>query len=237
MATQVLTNCKLYVAGFDLSGDMNALGLTYAAELQDTTTFGQDTRVRAGGLKTIIAEHQGLWSAGTGEPDTVLFDRIGTANVPMTICPTSGAVGEVAYLFRAIHSAYNPGGAAGDMLGFSISAEGSDGAPLARGRVLKAAGAAASGDGTAVEVGAVSSTKTLYGAVHLLSGSGTLDVTVSSDVDSTFATPTTRLTFSQVTAAGDSAWQTAAGAITDTYYRASYTVTGTLSFVVVVGIA
>lgn len=243
MATQTLTNCKLYVAGFDLSGDMNALSLTYAAELQDATTFGQDTRIRKGSLRTIVAEHQGLWSAGTGEPDDVLFSRIGTSNVPISLCPTTGAVGEVAFLFRGVHAAYNPGGSIGDMLGFSVSAEGSDGAPLARGRVLQPAGSVtADANGTAVEVGAVSATQSLYGAIHVLSASAsdTLDVTVESDVDNTFGSAVTQLTFAQLSAAGESDWQTTAGAITDTWYRVVINVGGTdpdFSFVVTLGIA
>lgn len=241
MATQVLTNCKLWLAGYDLSGDMNALGLTYAAELQENTTFGSDTRTRAGGLKTIVAQHEGLWNAnGSDGPDDVLFSRIGASNVPMSVAPTTGAAGEVAYTFRCALGNYVPGGQVGEMFRFSVSAEGSDGAPLVKGTVLHNGTQTATGTGTGYLIGAASSGQRVYGALHVLSASAsdTLDVVVQSDTASNFPSPVTALTFAQQTAVG-SDWQSAAGPITDTYYRVSFTLGGTspsFEFVVVLGI-
>lgn len=244
MASQVLTDAKLYVASFDLSGDMNALALTYSADMLDATTFGQSARINKAGLKSIVAQHEGLWdSDGTDEPDDVFFSRIGTANVPVTISPQTGADGEVAFLFRAVHSEYAPGASVGDLFAFSVGMQGDDGAPLVRGMVLHPATArTATGNGTARQLGAVSATQDVYGALHVLAASGTnptLDVTVRSDDGSGFASPTTRLTFAQKTAIG-SDWQTAAGAITDDWWRVTYTIGGTnpsFTFVVAVGIA
>lgn len=243
MATQVLTDSKLYVAGFDLSGQMNALGLDYSAEMLDATTFGADTRINAGGTKAIVAAHEGLWDSSTSAaPDPVIFSRVGTQNVPVTICPTTGADGEVAYIFRAIHSEYSPAASRGELLAFSVTMEGSDGAPLVRATVLQPAGAeTTTGTGTGRELGAVSSSQSLYGALHVISASSgdTLDVIVESDEDNNFNTATTRLTFSEQSAVG-SEWQSVAGAIADTFYRVSFTIGGTdpsFSFVVAVGIA
>jgi hypothetical protein len=244
MATNALTDCKLYVAQFDLSGDMNALSLSYAADPLDATTFGQTTRIHKAGIKSIVAQHEGLWNAdGTDQADDVLFSRIGTQEVPVTICPTTGADGEAAYLFRALHSSYSPGGAVGQMLAFSVRAEGSDGAPLVRGQVLHPASAkTTTGTGTARQLGAVASTQTLYGSLHVIAASGTsptLDVIVQSDNASNFPSATSRLTFAQKTAIG-SEWKTADGAITDDWFRVSWTIGGTnpsFTFVVAVGIA
>src|SRR5688572_28269 len=129
MASQVLTNAKLYCASFDLSGDLNAIALTYGADMLDGTTFGNSTRINKAGLKTVVAQCEGLWNAdGTDQADDVLFSRVGTREIPVTICPTTGADGEPAYLFRAAHSAYTQNGAVGEMFGFSVNMEGSDGA-------------------------------------------------------------------------------------------------------------
>lgn len=244
MASQILQDAKLYVASFDMSGDMNALALEYSAEMRDATTFGNDTRINKGGLKSIVGSAEGFWdSDGTDGPDDVFFSRIGTQNVPVTVCPTDGSDGERAFIFRALHSEYSPGATVGDLLAFSVSMEGSDGAPLVRGTLLQPAGAeTATGTGTGRELGAVSATQSLYGALHVIAASGTsptLDVLVQSDVDNTFASPVTALTFTQKTAIG-SDWQTAAGAITDTWFRVSFTIGGTspsFSFIVAVGIA
>lgn len=244
MAIQILQDCKLYVAGFDLAGDMNALALTYAAEMQDATTFGRSTRVNRGGLAAVTAQHEGLWrSNGTDAPDDVFFSRIGTENVPVTVCPTTGADGEGAFLFRAVHSEYAPGGSVGDLYAFSVSMAGSDGAPLVRATVLHPATAqTATGTGTIRQLGAVVAPQNVYGALHVIAASGagrTLNVTVQSAAAAGFASPTARLTFAQQTAAG-SDWQSAAGPVTDTFYRVAYTIGGTtpsFTFIVAVGIA
>jgi hypothetical protein len=245
MASQVLTDCKLYVASFDMSGDTNALALEYGVETKDGTTFGNTTRINKAGLKSIVASCEGLWdSDGTDEPSDVYFSRVGTSQIPVTICPTTGADGEVAFLFRAVQAQYEPGAQVGELFAFNVSMEGSDGAPLVRGFVLHPTTTArtSTGNGTARQIGAVSATQTAYGALHVIAASGTnptLDVTVRSDDGSGFGSPTTRLTFAQKTAIG-SDWQTADGAITDDWWRVTYTIGGTdpsFTFVVAIGIA
>lgn len=244
MSSNILTDAKLYVSSFDLSGDMNALALTYAAEMKDNTTFGATTRINKAGLKSIVAQHEGLWdSNGTDQPDDVFFSRIGTANVPVTISPQTGADGEVAFLFQAVHGEYTPGAPVGELYAFTVSMEGDNGAPLVRGMVLHPATArTATGNGTAMQLGAVSATQDVYATLHVIAASGTnptLDVTVRSDDNSGMTTPTTRLTFTQATGI-TSEWKSAAGAITDDYWRVTYTIGGTnpsFTFVVAVGIA
>ena len=243
MAHQVFTNCTILLAGFDLSGDSNAVALTYAAELQDNTTFGSTTRTRMGGLASVVGQIEGLWDAdGTDEPHDAIFSRIGTANVPITIAPNDGAAGEVAFILRSIAGEHSVGGSIGDLLPYSVSFEGSGGAPLVEGTVLRNSTETATGTGDDFVLGAASSGERVYGALHVIgdpSGtSPTLDVVVQSDVDDTFASPVTVLTFGQMTARG-SDWQSAAGPNTDTYYRVSFTLGGTtpsFRFVVVVGI-
>lgn len=242
MASQILQDAKLYIASYDLTGDMNALALTYSAEMRDATTFGNDTRVNTGGIKSVVAQHEGLWRAEGDGPDDVIFSRVGAQDVPVTISPTDGGDGARAFMFRAVHSEYSPGGSVGDLLAFSVSMEGSDGAPLVRGTILQPAGAkTASGTGVGRQLGAVTSAQRLYGSLHVISASAgdTLDVVIQSDVDNTFGTPVPALTFNQQTAIG-SDWQSAAGPVSDTWYRVSFTIGGTspsFSFIVAVGIA
>jgi hypothetical protein len=238
----VFKDVKVYAHGYDLSGDLNACAFEYGADMLDGTKFGHGTRVNSPGLATARLSHEGHWRAnGTDAPDDVIFPRIGTANVIATVSPQTGAVGEVAYFFQAVHSEYSLGGAIGDLLPFSVVAEGDNGVPPIRGKILQAAGSVtATGTGTAVEIGAAASGQTLYAALHVFSASAadTLDVVIQSDVDSGFATPVTALTFAQQSAIG-SAWASVAGPATDSFYRVSYTVGGTspdFSFVVVLGV-
>jgi hypothetical protein len=243
MASRILKNVKIYLDGFDLSGHLNACAFPYAAEMQDGTTFVHDTRINRPGLRTVRAEHQGFFHAnGTDGPDDVIFSRVGGASLPMTICPTDGSVGEIAYTFRTVASEYSPGGTTGELMAFGVSADGAEGEPPVRGTILQAAGSVtASGNGAAIQIGATASGQKAYCALHVLSASAgdTLDVVVQSDVDAAFASPVTVATFAQQAAVG-SDWQTAAGPSTDTHFRISYTLGGLspdFSFIVVVGIA
>lgn len=244
MATRILKNCKLWVAGYNLSGDVNAMALNVGAELQDGTTFADNTRKRVGGLKTLTYQHEGFFQAnGTDGPDDVLYSRIGTADVPQTIGVTDGAAGEPAYFFRSIAGEYTPlQGSVGDLLRFSVSGEASGGHQAVRGTILHNATVTATGTGTAFNVGAAASGQKLYAILHVLSASGTaptLDVVVQSDDASGMASPTTRITFTQATAVGAQYAVPINGPITDTHFRVSHTVGGTtpsFEYVVAVGI-
>lgn len=245
MATQVLTDVKLFAGAYDFSSDMNALALTYASEMRDATTFGNSTRINKGGLKSIVASLEGLWDAdGTDEPDDILFGTVGTSSVPVTICPQTGADGEVAFIFRSIQSEYSTGAQLGDLLAFNVSLEGSDGAPLVRSTILHSAASArtSTGNGTARQIGAVASGQSLYASLHVIARSGTnptLDVKIQSDNASNFPSATDRITFAQKTAIG-SEWSSVAGAITDDWWRVACTLGGTnpsFTFIVAAGIA
>lgn len=234
MAEIVHTNCKVWMGGYDMSGNLNAAAINYGADAPEATTFGDDThRMIGGGLKTVDVAHEGYWE-GT-DIDAHLFSKIAVGNEPMTISPTTGAVGEPAYFLKSVLSTYTPGGAIGEVLAFSVAGSLTDGS-LQRGTILvNASGVVASGNSTATELGAVSDTQELTAALHVTAASGTLDVTVNSDVDNTFATPATQITFAQATAIGSEILSTA-GPVTDTWWRIDYTVTGTFDFVVAVAI-
>lgn len=240
MAINVLTSPKIWLAEYDLSGDLSGTALTLSSELLDNTTFGDTTRSRAGGLKSVALSHEGLWNGGDDAIDDVLFGKIGVRNALASSAPEGGAVGNVAYFFRAIHGEYSPGATVGAMLRFSVSAEGSDGIGLVRGQLLENNTLTSTGAGTGIQLGAASAGQSVYAAMHVLSsGTGTLDMVVESDADNTFGSATTRFTFTQASAA-TSEWATpVAGAVTDTWYRVSYTIAGaspSFEAVVVVGI-
>ena len=81
-----------------------------------------------------------------------------------------------------------------------------------------------------MQLGAVGATEKCYVGIHCYGVSGTSTPTVTfklqSDDNSSFTSPTDRITFSNITAIGAD-YQSAAGAITDTYYRLNYTISGT----------
>lgn len=244
MATQVLTDAKFYLDRYDVSGDMNAIAFTYESELEDGTTFGDDTRVNKAGLSVIRVEHEGLWQGGDGGIDDVLFGRIGAANSPLTVAVPTGARGDTAYFFRASQAEYNPEGEVGGMFEFSVSAQGGDGAPLVGGVVEHADGEETSDDSTAgTQLGSVGADQEIFAALHVLAnggdGSQTLDVEIESDDDSGFPSPVSQISHSQVTTTNSSEIASAAGPISDTWWRVKWTIGGTGSpsytFVVAIG--
>lgn len=240
MATQVISNAKVWLGKYDLSGDINALAMRYGADMQDATTIGDTARVRRPGLKSFGLQLDGFVNLGTGLADDALYGLVAANDTPVCIGPLTGADGELAYASTLDVASYAPGAKVGDMYAFSVSGEGS--ADLIRGTLMHNATRTATGTGTIRQLGAVSATQKLYAGLFVTAASGTtptLAVTVQSAAASGFASPTTRATFSTVSAAG-AQWATpVAGAITDTYWRVSYTVGGSspsFSFVVFIGI-
>lgn len=228
------------MGGFNLSGDLNQLALNYGADMLDVTTFADTAKRRIAGLFDVSADLQGFYQAGTNPDlvDKILWDKLALQDEIITICPTTGAAGEVAYFTKVIEATYTPGGSVGEAFPFSVEAQGSE--RLIRGIVAETGAKTATGNGTARNLGAVASGKKLYAAMHVLAVSGTtptLDVTIESDDASDFLSPVTRITFAQTTAIG-AQWKEVAGAITDIWYRPVLTIGGTTpSFTVVILLA
>jgi hypothetical protein len=217
---------------------MNALGLEYSAEMLDNTVFGNTTRLNKGGLKVVAAAHEGLWSGGVGNVDEVLWNDIAVANIPMSIGPEIGADGEVGYTFLANVAEYSPGAAIGEIFKFRVRAQATG--DLIRGTIMHNAARTASGNGTARQLGAITSIQKMYAALHVTAASvaDTLDVKIQSDDAVGMGSPTDRITFAQKTAIGYE-WKQLSGPITDDWWRVNYTIGGvapSFTFILVIGI-
>jgi hypothetical protein len=241
MANRVLTNCGLWVAQYNLAGDANALSLGMQSELQDDTALADVARSRVGGLMAIAFSAEGFWN---DESDQVLFEDVGLSDVPVTIAPAGLAPGDRAFLARCAVAEFSPmDGAVGELRRFTVGGEGS-GIAVARGSLLHNAARTATGNAPAgFQLGAVAAGQSLHAALHITAASGTtptLVVKIQSDDNSGFSTPTDRVTFSTATATTNlTQWSSAAGAITDDWWRVTYTITGStpsFSFVVSAGI-
>jgi hypothetical protein len=244
MAIQIWQNCKIYVAEFDMSGYLNAVALDYSVEILDGTVYGNTTRTRVGGLKDVSMSFNGFWEAA--QPDETFYTELGLGGSVVTICPTDGSTGEVAYFWKPMQATYAPGGEVGQLMEFSVTSQASaldSTNRLIRGTVMAPKASRTSNDsGTAYQLGAVSAAQKVYAGLHIFTVSGTnptLDVIVKSDDNQPMASPTTRITFTQATAVGNQ-WKTQDGAITDDWWQVSWTIGGTdtptFNFAVVVGI-
>lgn len=230
MSKFILTDCRVYSGGADLSTRTNKISLMAEHEEKDATAFagGGFTEV-LGGLGSAKFQGEGQWEAGNaGMVDDVSWSDLGGLG-PLTVCPDGADVGDLAWLTYAMRGSYTLGDAVGEVAPWQASLASSW--PLARGAIAHPPGTArtATGTGTAVELGAVTASQYLYAGVHVLSATGTtpsITVKIQSDDGSGFASATDRITFSAATDRGGQI-QRVAGAITDTFWRAQWTITGT----------
>ena len=240
MPSLALNDVKLFAAGHDLSGAMNACALEYAADLLDETTFGQTTRINKGGIKSVVANHQGFWDAGIATAvDPSVFARVGLEDMPIIIGPEGGAFNALAYLFRAIHAEYAIGaGVVGELLPFSVAMEGTGGQPLVRGRVMHNASATGDVTGTGLQLGPIGASQQLYATLQVFSGSGTFIALVQSAAAADFVGAITRFTFSTVATgtAVQSQWGQATLVTSHTWWRIIATNPATRNFVLAIGI-
>lgn len=244
MAKHVLTNVRLFTGGADLTGRNNKLDLTAEVEHKDATGFNpDDTQDRVwkevlGGIASTQVSAEGQWEAGDpSKVDDALWLQLGGLG-PWTACPAKSLPGNVAWLTSAMQGQYQLLGAVGDVAPWKAEAMGSW--PLVRGLVAHPPGTprTATGSGTAVQHVAVPAGMQLYAALHVLSvagtGTPTLTVRLQSDDSAGMASPTTRITFTAATTVGGQI-QRLPGPITDTFYRADWTISGTTpSFLFVV---
>ncbi|MFI9005102.1 hypothetical protein [Streptomyces sp. NPDC053541] len=229
--SQILTDVRLFAVGADLSGNSNKVELGAEHEEKDVTNYrSKGWKEVLGGIGSAEISGEGQWEAGDpSKVDDASWAQLGGLG-PWTVCPGEATVGALAYLTSAMRADYKLLDAVGEVAPWAGTAKSSW--PLVRGQIAHPPGTArtASGSGTALQLGAVPAGARLYAALHVLSAAGTtpsLTVAIESDDAVGMATPTSRLTFAAASAPGGQILRTSGAAITDTYYRATWTVSGT----------
>lgn len=233
MANQILSDIGLYVGRYNLSCDAASLTLRLTADVLDDTGLCDVARRRMGGLLDFAFQAEGFWN---DEADAPLFNAIALDSTPVSIAPAGRTVGSPAYLMRCNLADYSPvGGGVGEMARFSAGGQGT-GIACAKGEVLLNATVGATGNGTARQLGALAAGQSLYATMHVIAATGTtpaITVKIQSDDASGFSTPTDRITFTATsgtwaaTPANFDQFGSVAGAVTDTWWRVQYTITGT----------
>lgn len=232
---KILKNVRLFTGGVDFTGESNKV--EFAGEVQEieTTTFGSyDAPTDKVWQELMGGEFKGSMSASgfidtSSGVDAQTYNRLGF-NDAWTCCPQGVAVGDLALFADAVELSKSSFG--DRMKAYPWSAKWSSTAAMVRGPVAHPPGTArtATGTGTAVQHIACPAGGKLRAAAHVLSVAGTATPTITlkvqSSVDNTFAAPTDRITFDPATAVGGPV-KDVFGPITDTWYRAQWTITGT----------
>lgn len=225
MAAEILTDAALWVGGYDLRGNMNAIAVEGDTDIKDCTTFGDGTRTYQFGMKVASFSGAGFLDSPI---DAVNYANWGSDGVPVTI-GKSRAEGAIAFGMNALSTKYNNKMAMNELWSFAVTGQTSR-RSFGRGRVMSiVSGASATANGTGRLLRGISVNKKAFALLHVTAASGTtptMDVIIQSDDNVGFTTPTTRGTFSQVNAIASQLIDID-GAITDTYWRARYTIGGT----------
>ncbi|MFI6700318.1 hypothetical protein ACIBJC_15295 [Streptomyces sp. NPDC050509] len=231
MGKFTLLDARLFAPGADLSGASNKIELTSEIEDKDTTNYRSNGwKEVIGGLGSAEISGEGQWEAGDPSMvDNASWSTFGGLG-PYTVCPTDSTVGALAYFTNGLRTDYTVGDAVGEVAPWSGTIKSSW--PLVRGQIGHPPGLArtATGIGTALQLGAVPAGKRLYAALHVLSVAGTtpsITVRIESDDAAGFATPITRGAFDAATTPGGQILRGDGTAVTDTYWRAAWTVSGT----------
>lgn len=232
MGKVVLTNVRLFAVGADLTGNSNKVEIQAEVEDKDATNYGsQGWKELLGGLGNAQITGEGQWEAADpSKVDDASWAQIGGIG-PWSTGPVGAAVGDPAYFTSFLRSSYEFLGEVGEVAPWKGMAKSAW--PMVLGQIAHPPGTArtATGTGTGVNLGAVAAGKRLYASLHVLSISGTSTPTITarveSDADNTFASPTTQLTFTAATALGGETLRTSGSAITDTWFRLAWTISGT----------
>jgi hypothetical protein len=118
MAAFVFTDGFVSINGVDLSDHVESVSLDYSAELQDSTTMGDTTRERLGGLKDWSASITFKQDFAAAKVDATLFSLVGVASTIILRADNSDGVSATNpnYTGSAILESYPPlGGGVGEM--------------------------------------------------------------------------------------------------------------------------
>lgn len=247
MAAFMLSDVDILASGLDLSPFASQVECSVSVQEVESTTYASGGwRTMVPGIRSTTLTASGPTDMATASAaqlsavDEVLGVGLGTEYV-VSVVPLGATVGAVAWTTTGQLMSRTPlQGAVGDLATHQLMFGGTN--PLVRGTVMAASTITATGTGTITQLGAVSATQRVYAAVHTLTAGGTtptITVKVQSAAAVGFATPTDRLTFSAINSKTGAALS-ATGAITDQYWRATWTVSGSspsFQAVIVVGIA
>ena len=227
----VLEDCRVFVGGIDLSGQANQVGMGAAVTFNDVTSFGSanwaenrpGTRTSRLDVTTYLDESL----------TTTALD-VGTTGLICTVCDDDAEFSD-GYSLSGVSMSLGREMPIGEVLRQPVGLVGSG--KMWHGELLlPRATRAAGGTGSIRQLGAVLSTQRVYASLHIFSATGgTVTATVQSAALVGFGSPTSRVSFS----AASSGAQTlsTAGAITDQFWRISWTQTASsASFAVFVGI-
>jgi len=231
----LLSDCTIWMGGYDLSGDCNQVALGASKAEKANGRFGDVVAAFYPGVQSIEAMVGGFWHA---TPDGAIWARIDPAvnpsEWPLTFCPPNapaagaGAFGNVAYTVRSAQFGYKLSGKHGELFPFDLTSRAMAGALYRQYVEAAKALVTATTTSTGTQLGLLGATQKHVATLHVFAiTAGSWVLTIESDDNSGFTTPTVRATFTAVTTAPNrQVVETVGPVATDTWWRAVLTKTG-----------
>jgi hypothetical protein len=234
MATkQIMRNAAIWLDAFDLQRGSNRIDIEGTTDAVDATCFADTSRV-----KLLDTPEAAISASGYTDMsfEQGLYDLWGDQGVAITAA-TKKLAGELAFVADVNNARFNLGAARGAVQTFTLATSTGVGG-FGRGKILHVgSGVSATGNGTVQTIGDITAGFRAIGSLHVTALSGTASPTITVRIESAavigFGTPTTRATFTAVVGsgtppfAGKGETKAIAGPVTDTFWRAAWTITGT----------
>lgn len=234
MAVATVLSTQIFMDEYRFTTNANMTHIATNVVMKNSTTFvsgGYDTFVP--GLKNLVCDLGGFNDYAAGGLDEWMRSNYGTTQT-VTVVPLGETLGNAAVITQGILET-DPSfdGSVGDIPAVKLSVK-PVGQVIAQGQVtnITSPTITVTGNTTPVQVGAITATQQMRAAVHVLAISGTATPTLTcqlaSSATSGGAYTTRGPAGAGITVIGGQFLATGLiGAITDTWWRLNYTVTGT----------
>ena len=119
MGSVFYRDARVFVGGYNLSGDHSAVSVALSAEMLDETAMGDSTRIHKGGLTVVDVEGSGHWNATAahaGVDDTIVTVFANGL--------TEGTETDMGFAMLGVLESYNIGGDVGGLLPFDYAIRG-----------------------------------------------------------------------------------------------------------------
>jgi hypothetical protein len=232
-----LTDCQVFLDKYDLTSRTNEVTVEAEVDELESTTFASaGNREYAAGLRMTAFDIKGFLDFAAGQSEEALASTLGVTGSLLSVS-TDDAAGSTAVFAKSLHGKLTRSAPVGQLVTFGGTLKSDSPHGAVEGKLLVPKRTDTSGSTTTgVQFSAVGASQVAYAILHVFAATGTLTVTLQSDDNADFSSPTGRISFAAASAAS-SEWKSAAGAITDTHWRASFTLpSGSATWAVVLGI-
>lgn len=226
---KVFKGIQAFLGAFDISAAATGFEPGMQLEIRDYRPFNSNAVRKEPGMRSDSAKLSGCFEFDDAGGNALFTGEGLEAPFSAHVDQYPAAEGDSCLFFDSIQGSIQAAAKQGDLQAFDLTLGPSG--PIVFGKTLAAGDKSATGNGAGVSLPAVAAGQKIFAISHLvaISGAGaTYDLTIESSADAGFSSPVTRFTFTQLGAIGSQFLELDAGSgITDTYWRAVWTLAGT----------